>query len=142
MAQLTEGVKLEWATDNGSGTANDDWRVIPSITKIPELVGTPSTHDVTDIYCKMKRYIDGLPDNGGNLTFECNMEVEIVEEYEKIRNAQKTAAPHFKVSLPAPLNKAYTFRGKVSALSNNEISPDNPLVGKLTIMATTDIEFN
>ena len=119
MAQLTKGLVVEWVADS-NGSPGASWTKIPSIIKIPTLVGTPSTHDVTDIYNEMKVYIDGLADNGGTLAFGINFTPEVFAEYEKIKKAQETDDPWFRVGMPAPLNKAYQFRGTVSMLSNDE----------------------
>lgn len=138
MAQLTKGLVVEWTADS-DGSPGASWTKIPSIIKIPTLVGTPSTHDVTDIYNEMKVYIDGLADNGGTLAFGINFTPEVFAEYEKIKTAQDTDDPWFRVGMPAPLNKAYQFRGTVSMLSNDEWSPDNPMQGTMNITASTDI---
>lgn len=138
MAQLTKGLVVEWVADS-DGSPGASWTKIPSIIKIPTLVGTPSTHDVTDIYNEMKVYIDGLADNGGTLAFGINFTPEVFAEYEKIKKAQETDDPWFRVGMPAPLNKAYQFRGTVSMLSNDEWSPDNPMQGTMNITASSDI---
>lgn len=138
MAQLTKGLVVEWVADS-DGLPGASWTKIPSIIKIPTLVGTPSTHDVTDIYNEMKVYIDGLADNGGTLAFGINFTPEVFAEYEKIKKAQETDDPWFRVGMPAPLNKAYQFRGTVSMLSNDEWSPDNPMQGTMNITASSDI---
>lgn len=138
MAQLTKGLVVEWAADS-DGTPAETWTKIPSIIKIPTLVGTPSTHDVTDIYNDMKVYIEGLADNGGALAFGINFTPEVFAEIKKIQTAQGTANPHFRVGMPTPLNKAYTWRGTISIPSNDEWAPDNPMQGTLNITPSTDI---
>lgn len=138
MAQLTKGLVVEWVADS-DGSPSTPWTKIPSIIKIPSLVGTPSTHDVTDIYNEMKVYIEGLADNGGTLAFGINFTPEVFDEIEKIQAAQATEDPWFRVGMPAPLNKAYQFRGTVSIPSNDEWTPDNPMQGTLNITASTDI---
>lgn len=137
MAQLTKGLVVEWApdTDGNPGT----WARIPDITKIPTMVGTPSTHDVTTIYNEMKVYIEGLADNGGTLGFGVNFTPELFAEYEKIKTAQETDDVWFRVGMPAPLNKAYQFRGTAYMPSNDEWAPDNPMQGTLNVTASTDI---
>ena len=138
MAQLTKGLVVEWVADS-DGSPGGAWAKIPSIIKIPSLVGTPSTHDVTDIYNEMKVYIEGLADNGGTLAFGINFTPEVFAEIKKIQTAQDTEDPWFRVGMPAPLNKAYQFRGTVSIPSNDEWTPDNPMQGTLNITASTDI---
>ena len=67
MAQLTQGISLEWVAASGSEEPKEGWAKIPDVTSIPTLVGAPSNHDVTTLYDKQKVYIEGLPDNGGAL---------------------------------------------------------------------------
>lgn len=138
MAQLTKGLVVEWVADS-DGSPGESWAKIPDIIKIPTMVGTPSTHDVTTIYNEMKVYIEGLADNGGTLGFGVNFTPELFAEYEKIKTAQNTDDPWFRVGMPAPLNKAYQFRGTAYMPSNDEWSPDNPMQGTLNITASTDI---
>lgn len=138
MAQLTQGILVQWAADN-EGEPQSTWTTIPEIISIPTLIGTPATHDVTTIYNTMKTYIEGLPDNGGALAFGVNFTPEVFTTVNTIQTAQKTEDPWFRVALPAPLNKAYQFRGTVSIPSNEEWTPDNPIQGNINITPSTDI---
>lgn len=140
MAQLTQGIVVEWATDN-DGSPNEDWKTIPEIISIPTLIGSPATHDVTTIYNKMKTYIEGLPDNGGTLSFGVNFTPDVFTTVNEIQTAQKTETPWFRVGLPEPLKKAYQFRGTMSTPSNEEWTPDNPIQGNLNITPSTDISL-
>ena len=139
MAQLTVGIKFEWGKPGMSDGEPSEWSVIPDITSIPTLIGAPSNHDVTTIYDTMKTYIEGLPDNGGQLSFGALFTKELFAEVDKIQTQQKTADPYFKVSLPAPLSKSYIFRGTLATPSNDEWAPDNPIMGKLNITPTAAI---
>lgn len=140
MAQLTYGIKVEWVADN-EGAPGEAWALIPDITKIPTLVGTPSTHDVTTIYNAMKNYINGLADNGGTLAFSVNFTPEIFTEYDKIKTAQTSEDVWFRVAMPAPLNKAYQFTGTASLPSNDELGADAPITGTFNITPSSDIEL-
>lgn len=140
MAQLTYGIKVEWATDN-DGQPNTTWSLIPDITKIPTLVGTPSTHDVTTIYNSMKNYINGLADNGGTLGFGINFTPELFAEYDKIKTAQAKDDVWFRVSMPTPLNKSYQFKGTASLPSNDELGADAPITGTFNITPSSDINL-
>ena len=140
MAQLTQGIVVEWATDN-EGSPNTTWKKIPEIISIPTLIGAPATHDVTTIYNKTKTYIEGLPDNGGTLSFGVNFTPEVFTTVNEIQTAQETETPWFRVGLPAPLNKAYQFRGTMAIPSNEEWTPDNPIQGNLNITPSTDISL-
>lgn len=140
MAQLTEGLVVEWVADS-SGTPGSVWSKVPDIIKIPTLVGTPSTHEVTTIYDKMKTYIEGLPDNGGILGFGINFTKEAFDEVKKMEAAQKTDDIWMRVGMAAPINQAYQFRCTVAPLANDEWSPDNPMQGTLNVTATTGIDL-
>lgn len=140
MAQLTQGIVVEWATDN-EGSPNTTWKKIPEIISIPTLIGAPATHDVTTIYNKTKTYIEGLPDNGGTLSFGVNFTPDVFTTVNEIQTAQETETPWFRVGLPAPLNKAYQFRGTMAIPSNEEWTPDNPIQGNLNITPSTDISL-
>ena len=139
MAQLTEGLKVEWVADNGGGQPGPGWALIPDVKEIPTLVGAPSTHDVTTLYDKMKVYIEGLPDNGGVLAFKVFFTPELFAAYDKMVTAQKSDDIWFKVSMPAPLNKAYQFSGTVAFPANEAWGADAPMEGTLNVTATSTI---
>lgn len=141
MAQLTKGILVEWGTPGDSDAEPATWTKIPDITSIPTLVGAPTNHDVTTIYDEMKVYLEGLPDNGGQLAFSCLFTPALMTEVKKIQTQQDTSNPYFRVALPAPLSKAYVFRGTVAIPANDEWAPDNPILGKLNITPSTSIEF-
>lgn len=141
MAQLTKGILVEWGKPGDSDAEPTEWTKIPDITSIPTLVGAPTNHDVTTIYDEMKVYLEGLPDNGGQLAFSCLFTPALMTEVEKIQTQQDTSNPYFRVALPAPLSKAYVFRGTVAIPANDEWAPDNPILGKLNITPSTAIEF-
>lgn len=141
MAQLTKGLTLEWCKNTNGTAPTSGWTKIPDVIKIPTLVGTPSTHDVTSIYDNMKVYIEGLADNGGTLGFGVNYTPDIFAEVAKIQTAQASDDVWFRVAMPKPLNKAYQFRGTASILANDEWTPDNPMQGTLNITATTSVDL-
>ena len=141
MAQLTQGISLEWVAASGSEEPKMGWAKIPDVTSIPTLIGAPSNHDVTTLYDKQKVYIEGLPDNGGALEFATVLTPEVFTVTDAIIAAQATDKPWFRISLPKPLNKAYVFRGTMATPSNDEFQPDNPIMGKLIITPSTSIEL-
>lgn len=141
MAQLTKGLTLEWVANTNGSAPSSGWAKVPDVIKIPTLVGTPSTHDVTTIYDTMKTYIEGLADNGGTLGFGVNFTPAVFAEVGKIQTAQAKDDVWFRVGMPKPLNKAYQFRGTASILANDEWTPDNPMQGTLNITATTAIDL-
>lgn len=136
MAQLTNGLLFQWSTDGATS-----WKTIPDVTSIPTLIGEPSSHDVTTIYSTQKEYLEGLPDNGGTLSFGILMTPEVLAEVEAIQTAQETKNPFFRVAMPKPLQKAYQWEGTMSIPGNEEWSADNPLTGTLNVTPTSAIEF-
>lgn len=141
MAQLTKGLTLEWAKNADGNVPTTGWAKVPDVIKIPSLVGTPSTHDVTTIYDNMKVYIEGLTDNGGTLGFGVNFTPEVFAEVGKIQTEQAKDDVWFRVGMPKPLNKAYVFRGTASILANDEWTPDNPMQGTLNLTATSSVKL-
>ena len=142
MAQLTKGITFEWGAAGDSDAAPGSWTKIPDITSIPTLIGAPSSHDVTTIYSEMKEYLEGLPDNGGTLGFSALFTPALFTVVDAIQTAQETADPYFRVALPKPLNKAYTFRSTLAIPANDEWQPDNPILGTLNITPTSSITFD
>lgn len=139
MAQLSKGLVVEWAADQ-DGSPASTWTKIPEILKIPTLIGTPSTHDVTTIYNTMKVYIEGLSDNGGALAFGVNFTPEMFAELKKMQTAQQSEDIWFRVGMPAPLNQAYQWKGTIGGIpSNDEWTPDMPLQGTIYITPSTDL---
>lgn len=136
MAQLTNGLLFQWSAD---GTT--DWKTIPDVTSIPTLIGEPNSHDVTTIYSTQKEYLEGLPDNGGTLSFGILMTPEVLTAVEAIQTAQATKNPFFRVAMPRPLMKAYQWQGTMAIPGNEEWSADNPLTGTLNVTPTSAIEF-
>ncbi len=136
MAQLTNGLLFQWSADGETS-----WKTIPDVTSIPTLIGEPSSHDVTTIYSTQKEYLEGLPDNGGTLSFGILMTPEVLTEVEAIQTAQKTKNPFFRVAMPKPLLKAYQWEGTMAIPGNEEWSADNPLTGTLNVTPTSAIEF-
>lgn len=141
MAQLTVGIQVEWGVPSGSDAEPTLWKKIPEVTSIPTLIGAPSNHDVTTVYDAQKVYLEGLPDNGGTLAFSVLLTVEVFTVVNEIMTAQETSNPYFRVSLPAPLSKAYVWRGTMAIPANDEWAPDNPILGKLNITPSTSIEL-
>lgn len=141
MAQLTYGIVFEYGVPSDSDGKPTTWKTIPDITSIPTLIGAPSNHDVTSLYDPQKVYLEGLPDNGGQLAFGAIFTVRLFAVVKEIRTAQDTANPYFRVRLPEPLSKAYVFRGTLAIPSNDEWQPDNPILGKLNITPSTAVDL-
>lgn len=141
MAQLTAGIVLEYGESADGRADPSSWTKIAKVTSIPTLVGDPSTHDITTLEDNQKVYLRGLPDNGGVLGFGILFEPETFTTVEAIQEMQETSSVMFRVGMPAPLSKAFQFVGEVTALTNDEITPDSPLTGKINIVPSTPVEL-
>ena len=141
MAQLTVGVTLEYGESADGTAAPSSWSKVADVTSIPTLVGDPSTHDVTTLADTQKVYIAGLPDNGGVLGFGVLLTPEVATTVKNIQTKQETKTVMFRVGAPAPFGKCWQFAGEVTALANDEITPDNPLTGKINIVPSTPVEL-
>lgn len=141
MAQLTVGTVLEYG-ESADGTADPtSWTKISDVTSIPTLVGDPSSHDVTTLSDVQKVYISGLPDNGGTLGFGVLLTDEVATTVTDIMTKQKTKTIKYRVGMPEPFGRCFKFTGEISALANDEITPDNPLTGKINITPTSSVEL-
>lgn len=141
MAQLTVGVTLEYG-ESADGVADPaSWTKVADVTSIPTLVGDPSSHDITRLSDTQKTYLAGLPDNGGVLGFGVLLTPEVAAAVEDIQTKQKSKTVMFRVGAPAPFSKCWQFAGQVTALANDEITPDNPLTGKINIVPSTPVNF-
>lgn len=141
MAQLTVGVTLEYG-ELADGTAEpESWKKIADVTSIPTLVGDPSSHDVTTLSDVQKVYIPGLPDNGGVLGFGVLLTPAVATVVNTIQTSQSAKTVMFRVGMPEPLGKCFQFAGDITALVNDEITPDSPLTGKINIIPSTSVEL-
>ena len=141
MAQLTKGILFQWGAPGDSDAAPESWKTIPDVRSIPTLIGAPTNHDVTILTSEQKVYLEGLPDNGGQLAFGVVFTPELFTAVDAIRTAQETSNPYFRVALPAPLSKAYVFRGTMAIPANEQWEPDNPMFGNLNVTPSTSIEL-
>lgn len=141
MAQLTVGVTLEYGESADGMAEPSSWTKVADVTSIPTLVGDPSSHDVTTLADTQKVYIPGLPDNGGVLGFGVLLTPEVDTAVSDIMSKQGTKTVMFRVGMPEPLGKCFQFAGEVTALVNDEITPDSPLTGKINIIPSTSVEL-
>lgn len=139
MAQITAGIALKYGTPSSMDGVPDSWTEVPDIKTIPTLIGDPNTLDATKLSDKQKVYIPGLPDNGGLLSFGCYLTKELFTAYDAMVLAQAEKDLYFRVEYPAPLSKAFQWRGKVASLSNQEHGTDATTDGNLNIVPSTEV---
>ncbi len=137
----TLGVKLEYAVGTGSTTPTS-YTLIPDVVTIPSLIGTPGTTAITTIYDTTETYIDNKPDTGGTIAITVNFTEELLDVCDTILAAQKAGSTvHYKVSLPTPLDREYTWVGKLATPSNADIGSSGAITGTLNITPTGEIDF-
>ena len=70
----TAGISVSYAVEATAGTKPDTFTTIPNIKSTPDFNPEPSTLEVTDLSDLVwKRYIPGLKDPGGAMTFTANL---------------------------------------------------------------------
>lgn len=129
----TAGVTLQYAVETTAGTRpTTDYTAFTGIKSIPDLNPEPSSLDATTLDETIaKRYIDGLKDPGGALSFTANNTEEFQTEWEALMEAAQTGAESgyavwFVVVIPG-LTKAYYFTGAPSSLGLSAIEVDSVL---------------
>lgn len=140
MAQISAGIKFEYGSPN-AGSEPTLWTEIPDVQSIPTLIGDPNSLDATKLTDTQKTYVPGLPDNGGLLTFAVYLTPEVFDAYDAVNLAQATEDLYYRVTYPAPLNKAFQWRGRTASLSNQDTEPDSVVMGNWNVVPSTIIEI-
>ena len=103
----TAGVTLKYAVESTKGTRpTTGYTTIPSIKSIPDFNPEPSNLDVTDLSDTIwKRYIPGLKDPGGALSFTANLTAAFKTAWTTLITAYTTGlaseyATWFEVCVP------------------------------------------
>ena len=116
----TAGVALKYAVETTAGTRpTTGYTAIPNIKETPDFNPEPSTLEVTDLSDLVwKRYIAGLKDPGGALSFTANLTSAFKTAWETLVSAYETAAASskatwFEISVPR------------SVVSTSRASPPN-----------------
>ena len=90
----TAGVALKYAVETTAGTRpTTGYTAIPNIKETPDFNPEPSTLEVTDLSDLVwKRYIAGLKDPGGALSFTANLTSAFKTAWETLVSAAEAAA--------------------------------------------------
>lgn len=117
----TAGVLLKYAVETTAGTRpTTGYTTIPSIKSIPDLNPEPESLEVTDLSdTTWRRYIAGLKDPGGALSFTANLTSAFKTAWETLVTAYTTGiasnkATWFEIMVPS-FNSFY-FAGIPSEL--------------------------
>lgn len=103
----TAGILLKYAVEATAGTRpTTGYTTIPNIKTIPDFNPAPSNLEVTDLSdTTWKRYIEGLKDVGGSISFDANFTTAFKTAWETLVSAYETGiasskATWFEVYVP------------------------------------------
>ena len=121
MELSTAGVLLKYCVEATSGTRpSAGFTQIPSIKAIPDFNPEPESLEVTDLSdTEWRRYIAGLKDPGGALSFTANLTTAFKTAWETLVTAATTAATSSKATwfeIMVPNFGSFYFAGIPSPL--------------------------
>lgn len=135
----TAGISVSYAVESTAGTKpTGNYTTIPNIKSTPDFNPEPSTLEVTDLSDLVwKRYIPGLKDPGGAMTFTANLTSAFKTAWETLVSAAETGkesskATWFKISVPT-IGDFY-FTGMPSELGINSYEVD--AVAEISVYVT------
>lgn len=125
----TAGVSLKYCVETTAGTRpTASYTAVPNIKETPDFSPEPSTLEVTDLSDTVwKRYIAGLKDPGGALSFTANLTSAFKTAWETLVSAYTTAAASSKATwfeINVPTVGSFYFAGIPSELGINGMSVD------------------
>ena len=121
MELSTAGVLLKYAVEATAGTRpTTGYTQVPSIKAIPDFNPEPESLEVTDLSdTEWRRYIAGLKDPGGALSFTANLTTAFKTAWETLVTAATTAAASSKATwfeIMGPNFGSFYFAGIPSPL--------------------------
>lgn len=125
----TAGVTLKYAVETTAGTRpTASYVTIPNIKATPDFNPEPSTLEVTDLSDLVwKRYIAGLKDPGGSLSFTANLTSAFKTAWETLVSAYETGIASSKQTwfeIVVPTVGSFYFAGIPSELGINAMEVD------------------
>jgi hypothetical protein len=117
---LTAGTYLKYCVEV-SGKPTSGYTVIPNIKVTPDITGEPESIEVTDLGDLVwRRYIPGLKDPGGAISFTANLTGAFITAWETLVSAYATAkaagkAVWFEIEVSG-VSKSFYFKGEPVAL--------------------------
>lgn len=135
----TAGVSLKYAVETTAGTRpTASYTAVPNIKETPDFNPEPSTLEVTDLSDTVwKRYIAGLKDPGGALSFTANLTSAFKTAWEGLVTAYETGIAASKQTwfeINVPTVGSFYFAGIPSALGINGMSVDE--VAEVSVYVT------
>jgi len=134
----TAGILLKYATESTAGTRpTTAYTVIPNIVSTGEINGAPDSLEVTDLSDTVwRRYIPGLKDPGGALSFTANLTPAFRTAWEAVVTAYEalTGGKAMWFEIMVPEVGSFYFAGIPSALGINayEINSVNTVDVQIT----------
>ena len=125
----TAGVLLKYCAETTAGTRpTTGFTTVPNIKETPDFNPEPSTLEVTDLSDLVwKRYIAGLKDPGGALSFTANLTSAFKTAWEALCAAYTTALADSKAvwfEIMVPTVGSFYFAGIPAELGINGMSVD------------------
>ena len=125
----TAGVSLKYCVETTAGTRpTASYTAVPNIKETPDFNPEPSTLEVTDLSDTVwKRYIAGLKDPGGALSFTANLTSAFKTAWETLVSAYETGIASSKATwfeINVPTIGSFYFAGIPSELGINGMSVD------------------
>lgn len=125
----TAGVSLKYCVETTAGTRpTASYTAVPNIKETPDFNPEPSTLEVTDLSDTVwKRYIAGLKDPGGALSFTANLTSAFKTAWETLVSAYATGIASSKATwfeINVPTVGSFYFAGIPSELGINGMSVD------------------
>ena len=125
----TAGVSLKYCVETTAGTRpTASYTAVPNIKETPDFNPEPSTLEVTDLSDTVwKRYIAGLKDPGGALSFNANLTSAFKTAWETLVSAYETGIASSKATwfeINVPTVGSFYFAGIPSELGINGMQVD------------------
>jgi hypothetical protein len=135
----TAGASLKYCVETTAGTRpTASYTAVPNLKETPDFNPEPSTLEVTDLSDTVwKRYIAGLKDPGGALSFTANLTSAFKTAWEGLVTAYETGIAASKQTwfeINVPTVGSFYFAGVPSSLGINGMSVDE--VAEITVYVT------
>lgn len=125
----TAGILLKYAAETTAGTRpTTGYTTVPNIKSTADFNPEPNTLEVTDLSDLVwKRYIEGLRDTGGAMSFTANLTSAFKTAWETLVTAYSTAFASSKLvwfEIMVPTIGSFYFAGKPAELGINGYETD------------------
>ncbi len=134
---MAEGTKPVGLISIGTSLTVDS-SVVLGMTKAPGIGGNPEKVEVTDLMDTVKRYINGVADNG-ELEYEFNYDnSSATSNFRVLKAFEKDKKPH-DIVLKLPDGTSFKYKGLIS-VGTQSIEAGKPIKFNMTTALTSDVE--